>query len=277
MNQRALILLSIVLVVIAVGLGAYIVSTNQSTLNTSATGGGTPASCPSGTGMLFTGTSLTVGTDVNFGGKITQASGSWRMDNQNGVPMAIYGTSMKVEFANDVYMDTVLIFDNDPKSGENPWSINGRSLPTTGQDQWGPPFKLDITSKTMTFDYGGDSPHFNICISQPKPTNSPTPTAKPSHSPTPKPSNSPTPSPSKTPTPTPTPIGCSTCTTSNPYLCTSKTNSSIITCKQSGDVSGYTCKNCFPTTPTHTPTPTPTLCVTPKAVTDLKISCPLCQ
>ena len=198
--------------------------------------------CPSGTQHLFTSsTNLRVGSTVALGGKIESLSGNPKMENRDGVPLVQYVPAMKVSFLNQVVLDSALIFDNDPKKGEKPWSINGVSLPPSGQGSWGPLFKLNLTTDLMSFDNGGDSSHINICV---KNTSSP-----PSPTPTPKPSNTPSPTKAITPTKSPTPIPTSTPT---PTL-----------------------------TPTETPiptiTPTPGICPLPNAVTDIKITCEACQ
>lgn len=145
---------------------------------------GNVPSCPSDTTPLFSKTqSLNVGTIVEANGKVTSETGGWIVENRQGLLMATEGNTLTIEFPTQVIMDTVLIYDNDPKTGEKPWSINGKSLPVSGQDQWGPAYKFNETSNKLMFDYGGDSPHFTVCIkkisstSTPKPSNTPPPTA----------------------------------------------------------------------------------------------------
>ena len=158
---------------------------------------GTP-NCPSGTQLLFSsGTSLKVGNSVTLSGKIESVDGQAFMENKDGVPMATYVKSMNVKFPNQIILDSALIFDNDPKSGEKPWSINGVSLPVAGGGNWAPLFKLNQTTNVMNFDNGGDSSHFNVCV---KTTTTATSTPHPSNTPGP----TRTPSPTKTRTPTPT-------------------------------------------------------------------------
>jgi hypothetical protein len=155
-----------------------------------------PAACPPNTELLFSKSgNLNTGDGVAVGGTVSSSEGSWKVGSRNGVLMAEDGSKLSVNFPNLVYLDTALIYDNDPKSGESPWSINGKSLPVTDNNKWAPPFKLDISSTQMNFDYGGDSPHFNVCVKEQSiPTNTPTPI----------PSNTNTPTPTFSPSPTPT-------------------------------------------------------------------------
>ena len=158
-------------------------------------------SCPANTTLLFSKAGrLSVGDTLEASGELTLEEGSWSVGSRNGILMAEGGRTMRVDFPKPTLLDTVLIFDNDPKSGEQPWSINGTSLTVTDGGKWAPPFKLNLTTTQMNFDNGGDSPHFNICIKEvTTPTSTPTPTLKL----TPTPHSTPTP----TITPTPPPIG----------------------------------------------------------------------
>src|SRR3989338_10894609 len=239
MNRK--IILALLLIIVSASLiflTIYLITVRQSIRSQAANA---PA-CPSGTQLLFSAsTNLKVGETVALGGKIESISGNPKMENRDGVPLAQYVPTMKVTFPSNIILDSALIFDNDPKKGEKPWSINGVSLPPSGQGSWGPLFKLNLTTDLMSFDNGGDSSHINICV---KNTSSP-----PSPTPTPKPSNTPSPTKAITPTKSPTPIPTSTPT---PTL-----------------------------TPTETPiptiTPTPGICPLPNAVTDIKITCEACQ
>lgn len=140
--------------------------------------GQAPPSCPANTEILFFKSgSLSVGDTLKLDGKIDSMQGSWSVGSRDGVLMAENGSKISVSFPNNVLLDTVLIYDNDPKSGEQPWSINGVSLPETGDNKWGPPYKLNKSVTKMSFDNGGDSPHFNVCVS--KQSVSPTPTNPP--------------------------------------------------------------------------------------------------
>lgn len=166
---------------------------------------GVTGKCPAGTELLFAKTGgLSNGQTVGFGGTVSSLDGSWIVESRGGALLANAGRKITVTFSNEVTLDTVLIYDNDPKSGEKPWSINGKELPVTNDNSWGPPFKLNQKTKIMIFDYGGDSPHFNICLTK---TNVPTSTPKPSPSLTPKPTPkiSVTPKPSSTTKPSVTP------------------------------------------------------------------------
>lgn len=138
-------------------------------------------------------------------------------------------------------------------------------------------------STTASFCINNSMPMQNVGIlyynppATPTPTRTPTPTNTPTSTPTNTPTATPTltntPTSTPTNTPTPTPIGCNVCSPSNPYLCTSNSNPSNKSCKPSENNEGYSCENCFP----PTATPTPPVCVVPKAVTNIKISCPLCN
>lgn len=168
---------------------------------------GVPAVCPSGTTVLFsTVETLGVGRRVNAEGTVKTMDGAWKVAMRDGVPMAEGGKKIRVEFPRDILLRSALIYDNDPKSGENPWSINGTSLPKTNNNTWTVPFSLNITANYMEFDWGGDSPHINVCVSTAQPTNTPTPTPTPTMTPTPSVTQGPTatPTPSRTPTPTST-------------------------------------------------------------------------
>ncbi|OGM22731.1 hypothetical protein A2961_03100 [Candidatus Woesebacteria bacterium RIFCSPLOWO2_01_FULL_39_21] len=135
-------------------------------------------SCPSGTELLFSnlGQQLRVGGTVAQGGTISSQQGSCTVISKNGVLLAQYCKKITVDFPSSVLLDTALIFDNDPKSGEQPWSINGISLTVTGGNKWASQ-KLDKTATQMIFDNGGDSSNFNVCVKKQEAT--PTPTATP--------------------------------------------------------------------------------------------------
>lgn len=154
--------------------------------------GPAPPSCPSDTDLLFSRSgSLNTGDSVGADGKVGSMQGSWKVGSRDGILMAEDGRTINVDFPSLTLLDTVLIFDNDPKSGEQPWSINGTSLPVTGGGKWAPPFKLNKTVTQMSFDNGGDSPHFNICIKKQTVTNTPTPTTTTTLTPSPTPTTPP--------------------------------------------------------------------------------------
>ncbi len=141
------------------------------------TGSVSPVSCPSGTQYLFAnvGQQLRQGGSVALEGTIASQTGTCTVITRNGVKLAQYCKKITVNFPNPVNLDTALIFDNDPKQGEQPWSINGVSLTVTGGGRWASQ-KLDITASQMIFDNGGDSSNFNVCVKTPSTTNTPTPT-----------------------------------------------------------------------------------------------------
>lgn len=185
-------------------------NTTNNTLNLTSSiqigSSGSPVNCPSGTSPLFpTSTpALTPGQNLAFGGNISNInwSGSWRTSLIDGIPMTENGNHIEITFPTPgVYIHSVLIYDNDPKSGESPWSINGINLPTTPNNSWGAMFPVNLTTSHVIFDNGGNSPHFNLCISNTgvSPTKTPTPTIPPG---TIVPTDSPTPS-SATQIPTP--------------------------------------------------------------------------
>ena len=238
MDKKIIIISSIVLVTgFFVFLTIYLINSRQ-IFRPEATG---VPNCPSGTQYLFTpSTTLKVGQTTALGGRIDSMSGNPTMENRNGIPMVQYVPAIKVTFTKNILLDSALIFDNDPKSGEKPWSINGVSLPVTGGGNWGPLFKLNQATNVMNFANGGDSSHINVCV---KDSESPTDT------PTPQPSNTPTPEASSTPTPSRSPTPEST-----PTNTPTPTNS-----------------------PTPTITPSPTTCPFPNAVTDVTVSCENCN
>lgn len=166
---------------------------------------GVPAVCPSGTTVLFsTVETLGVGRRVNAEGTVKTMDGAWKVVMRDGVPMAEGGKKIRVEFPRDILLKSALIYDNDPKSGEQPWAINGTSLPKTNNNTWASPFTLNLTANYMEFDWGGDSPHINVCVSTAQPTQTPTPTPTPSPTVTSTPpvTQTPTATPTRTPTPT---------------------------------------------------------------------------
>lgn len=163
----------------------------------------TPPSCPSDTQLLFANTdSLNIGTTLTAGGTISSMQGSWSVGTRDGVLVAGGGQKMGVTFAYTVLLDTVLMFDHDPKSGESLWSINGVSLPVTGGGKWGS-YTLDLPATQMNFDNGGDSPHFNVCVKESQPSPTPIPLPSPTPPPSPDLTASPVPTPYVTPNPTP--------------------------------------------------------------------------
>lgn len=222
-TARKLLIISIVSVVV-VGLAVIVMLAQQRQLiGSGATGNGdedgpsngSPTSCPSGTTVLFSSSgSLSVGQRVNGNGEVKSMDGSWIVGSRDGVPMAEGGKKIRVQFPQNVNLVAALIYDNDPKSGEQPWSINGRGLPTTNNNTWASASSLNIEADYMEFDNGGDSPHFNVCIStvQPTPSPSPIPTVTSEPSPTPIPSVTPTgtliPTLSPTVTVMPSPTDC---------------------------------------------------------------------
>src|SRR3989344_654597 len=156
MSKKTVLIIIGIIVVAFIVLTVYLI-THRQTLFSQATGAPT---CPSGTQLLFTSsTSLRVGSTVALGGKIESLSGNPTMENRDGVPLVQYVPSIKVTFSRKILLDSALIFDNDPKSGEKPWSINGVSLPVAGQGKWGPLFKLNQLTNVMNFENGGDSSH----------------------------------------------------------------------------------------------------------------------
>jgi len=200
MNRK--IILALLLIIVSASLiflTIYLITVRQSIRSQAANA---PA-CPSGTQLLFSAsTNLKVGETVALGGKIESISGNPKMENRDGVPLAQYVPTMKVTFPSNIILDSALIFDNDPKKGEKPWSINGVSLPASGQGKWGPLFNLNLTTNVMNFENGGDSSHINICV---KESSRPTPSPEPSNTPTDTPTPSETPTPELTPTETPIP------------------------------------------------------------------------
>lgn len=232
------------------------------------------AVCPASTELLFANTgNLSVGTIVAAGGKVSALTGSWLTGTQSGKIMATGGSVITVDFSSPVKLDTVLIYDNDPKSGESPWSINGQSLPITPDNTWGPAYKLNVTTSQMKFNNGGDSPHFNICVVNIAPTVTPTPTKTP----TPTPSRTPTPTPTKTPTPTPSPTKTPTPSpTKTPTPVPSATVTPTTTRTPTPTVTPVPSATVTPA-PSSTITPTPSMCPKPNAVTNIRINCPLCQ
>jgi hypothetical protein len=232
--------------------------------------------CPSGTTVLFTQSgTLSKGQSVSLGGTITSLDGTWEMKSQSGQGMAHEpgGGHMTVTFPTSVLLDTVLIFDNDPKTGEKPWSINGKSLPTTSNDTWAPPYKLNLNATSLVFDTGGDSTYFNVCVKTgstptPSPTKKPTPTLTPKPSVTKAPTPTPKPTITKAPTATPTPKITKTPTpTVTPKP--SKTPTPTPTVKPSPTPTPEV-------TPSAGPTPTIPACVIPKPVTNVRVVCPAC-
>lgn len=207
MNKKLLLVLVVIAVVPFFLLTIFLITNRQSIRSRASAA----SSCPSGTQYLFTSsTNLRVGSTVALGGKIENTQSNPTMESRDGVPLVMSLQTMKVGFPNNVVLDTALIFDNDPKQGEKPWSINGQSLPVTGGGNWGPPYKLNQITNVMNFDNGGDSPHFNICVKETSPQPSPTPIPKPSSTPTP----TITPTPESTLTETPIPS-----VTPSPSIC----------------------------------------------------------
>ncbi|OGK11773.1 hypothetical protein A2954_04940 [Candidatus Roizmanbacteria bacterium RIFCSPLOWO2_01_FULL_37_12] len=206
MNKKFILIGISVLVVLFIGLTIYLL-TNRQILFSQAT---VAPSCPGETQLLFTSsTSLKVGSTVALGGKIESVSGNPTMENRDGVPMVLFAPSIKVKFPHNVFLDSALIFDNDPKQGEKPWSINGVSLPVSGQGKWAPLFKLNLTSDIMNFENGGDSSHFNVCVKDiPSPSSTPFPSNTPGPTKTPTPQSTPTPFETQIPSGSPTPSIC---------------------------------------------------------------------
>jgi hypothetical protein len=266
MSMRSKVVLLSTFVLLMGVVSGYVLLSNRLSSNSQASG--TVPSCPSGTNYLFSGTGdLKVGNSTNFGGRISSIvngpSSIWTMENRDGRPMAKYGYTMAVEFSSSVYLDSVLIYDNDPKSGEHAWKLNGISLPTTSDNTWYPTaYSIHLNTNKLTFDYGGDSAHYNVCVK----TVSASPTPKPTS--TPSPSHSPTPSPTLVPSPTATPVPTATLTPTPTCTPRPACLDAVPRCLIPEPATGW-----CPTTPTLSPTS----CPVPASVTNVRISCPICS
>ncbi len=149
-------------------------------------------SCPAGTELLFSELGpLPIGSPTALGGTVTDAvtpwAPEWDVENRNGVPLAWSNTGLTVTFPQNVVLDTVLMYDHDPQGKGVGWSINGVQLPWGADDVWSPPYALNRIANQMIFDYGADSPHFNICVRSATggPTPTPTVATAPTGTPTP--------------------------------------------------------------------------------------------
>lgn len=124
--------------------------------------------CPAGTTPLFTTPGrIDVGTVVAGGGVVTSVKGEWYVEWKGDTLLATAGRSITIVFPEDVYVEGVLVFDNDPKDGQLPWRIDGKPIPTTPNDSWGPMFKIYSLEGQLDFENGNDSPHFNVCVRLP--------------------------------------------------------------------------------------------------------------
>lgn len=122
-------------------------------------------SCPSYTMPLFDSKgTLAIGSILSSGGYITDMTGDWVVQSQDGILVAEEGRTMTIAFLSPVQVDSVVIYDNDPKQGETGWSLNGYPLRTTGNERWGWRFDFQITTSQLVFEKGDDSPHFNVCV-----------------------------------------------------------------------------------------------------------------
>ena len=68
-----------------------------------------------------------------------------------------------ISFSTDIHISSVLWRDNDPKSGEAGWSLNGVAGPITGDDST-LVSSVNITTSTVTIDAGGDSGGIDFCF-----------------------------------------------------------------------------------------------------------------
>lgn len=192
MNKKPVLIVGLIILTLSLVLSTIFLINSQRKLQSNVSAA---TNCPGGTQILFRGgMSLRVGSNTALEGRIESVEGQAFMENKDGVSMATYVKSMKVKFPGRILLHSALIFDNDPKSGEQPWSINGVSLPVTGGGNWAPLFNLNMNTDTMNFSNGGDSSHFNVCV---KDSENP-----PTH--TPSPTKTPTPAITITSTPTPT-------------------------------------------------------------------------
>lgn len=112
--------------------------------------------CPVGTLPLFDsrGHLLT--------GKVVSNVGRIRIKSIDSVSL-VSVRQLSIVFDRSVHIDSVILFDNDPKAGESGWWLNGMQLPVTGQKQW-TMYQMNQDVTELNFSMGDDSSHWNACI-----------------------------------------------------------------------------------------------------------------
>ncbi len=198
--------------------------------------------CPAGTEMLFDSNSpsaINKGIQTKFGGNVTEVSRTWTKQTVSNNTLITTNdenrnnTDLAITFPAYINLDSVLIYDNDPKSGERYWSVNGIELnhraPGDQDNKWAPLHRISQDVQTITLDTGGDSAHINFCIRKQK-DNTPTPTKSVTKTPTPTKAVTPTPTkyPSITPTPTQTQTQPYIEVMPNPSTCTQGATEKVV-------------------------------------------------
>jgi hypothetical protein len=126
---------------------------------------GIQSSCPDGTRPLFTeGMTITEGMTLDNGIRLVGVKGNWTVENRDGVALLTGGRKIAVLFPADTYIDSMVIFDNDPKQDESGWMLDGKSIPHTLKRSYGELYLIQSLERQLNFDNGDDSAHFNICL-----------------------------------------------------------------------------------------------------------------
>lgn len=121
--------------------------------------------CPVGTMPLFAWKgNLKAGDMTNAGGHVTNTEGAWKVGSKEGQLMASSkeGGLLVVKFPTDVYVDSALVYDNDPSSGETGLVVNELPMPTTPDHGWATQ-ELGWLSSWVVIE-GEDSAYINLCV-----------------------------------------------------------------------------------------------------------------
>jgi hypothetical protein len=121
--------------------------------------------CPIGTRPLFTSPmTITEGMTLDNGIRIVGIKGNWIVEERDGVLLLTGGRKITILFPVDTYIDSMVVFDHDPKQGESGWTLDGKNIPHTLKRSYGELYLIQSFEGQLNFDNGGDSPHFNICL-----------------------------------------------------------------------------------------------------------------
>jgi hypothetical protein len=121
--------------------------------------------CPDGTRPLFN-SSMTIveGMTLDNGIRLVGVKGKWTVEERDGISLLTGGRKITILFPDKTYVDSMVIFDHDPKQDESGWMLDGKSIPHTLKRSYGELYLIQSLERQLNFDNGDDSAHFNICL-----------------------------------------------------------------------------------------------------------------
>jgi hypothetical protein len=126
---------------------------------------GIQSSCPVGTRPLFTeGMTITEGMTLDNGIRLVGVKGKWTVEERDGISLLTGGRKITILFPDKTYVDSMVIFDHDPKQDETGWTLDGKNIPHTLKRSYGELYLIQSFEGQLNFLGGGNSAHFNICL-----------------------------------------------------------------------------------------------------------------